>query len=293
MPLRSTISQAFRDGTWDAFSWRHVNEDDYYKQTGRILPTGRYAGDAVDQHAPAWCGCCYIVAVAQMVEDRARIAMALTRGRSSRHWHLCVQTLLDHFRERSVGNSWNACHGGFPVHVLECMQRGTCPLSWKAGVERRYGFARLLWKSVKTDLRVGVETPQRIPNAEVKTAILLRGPVVLEVSGERLKSLDERGIVTDLSPAPANHAVCVVGWTEYGGVEMWIVRNSWGSVRVPHAIPADLGCVTQGSNECDVDWDPWSGDPRDPGFLLLPCSFPPLHASSPSPWIEAAVREPR
>ena len=108
------------------------------------------------------------------------------------------------------------------------------------------------------------------------------GTVVLEVDAGTLKKHDKKGVVTDLSATSLpNHAVTVIGWK--GG--NWIVRNSWGKDRVPKQLPEDLNCVKRGKNDCKVEWETWTGDPEDPGFVLLPKHFPALHSKDPSPWI--------
>ena len=119
--------------------------------------------------------------------------------------------------------------------------------------------------------------------------ILKDGPVLLEVAGT-LKRVDAKGVVQDLTPRPSDHVVCVVGWTERGGEACWILRNSWGKRRVPLRVPDNVDqCVGIGYHKCRVEWEPWTGMPEDPGFLLLPCRFPPLHATTPSPWMACTV----
>jgi hypothetical protein len=125
----------------------------------------------------------------------------------------------------------------------------------------------------------------RIAPSEVRRALVRDGPVVLEIDGEVLMTLDARGACVDLAPRPANHAVTVVGWRD----EHWVVRNSWGGERVPERLPPDLSCVGRGWNACVVEWRAWRGDPLDPGFALLPMRYAPLHETDPSPWIAARV----
>lgn len=263
-------------------TWRRATEG---------VPPDRYASDAVDQHAEAWCGACYLVAAAQMVQDRAHVALARARGARVPPPRVSLQTLMDHFRERDVGPGWNACHGGFPEHVLQCLADGTCPLVMERGKrERWWGFARVTTRCPRADAPFRVSEPRRVMPWDVRAA-LADGPVVLEVSATTLKRLDARGVARDLTPREPDHAVCVVGWeTLVNGVECWIVRNSWGRARVPQSVPTDVDtCVARGRNDCAVAWEAWKGDPRDPGFLLLPISYAPLHALAPSPWLVADV----
>ena len=289
------------------FTWRHASP------VPGVLAPGRYADDVMDQHASSWCGACYLVSAATMVRDRAHIALArahAAHARSVRPPRLSLQTLLDHFRlggqEEDEGDhddsvpGWTACHGGFPMEVLACMRDGACPMVWEARGDAMpyewWGFPRLLRRCPATNVTgFSVTDPRRIPPARVKAELVEGGTLVLEVSAQTLKALDARGVATDLAPRDADHAVCVVGWDVVSGEEdeeeeVWIVRNSWGTERVPREVPEDAdACVARGRNACRVQWDAYRGDPRDPGFVLLPMSYVPLHAEAPSPWVAATV----
>jgi hypothetical protein len=256
------------------------------------VPNGRYASDAVDQHAASWCGCCYLVAAAQTVQDRAHIALARARVPHARP-RVSLQSLLDHFVEFDAGLGWNACHGGFPLHVLHCLADGRCPLVLaRVPNEPWFGFPRAVERCPRPDAAEWrVVHPRRVRPEDVLDA-LLDGPLVLEVSAETCKRVDARGVTVDLTPRPSDHAVSVVGWTHApgDGTRCWIVRNSWGAARVPRDVPDDMDvCVGRGHNTCSVAWEPWSGMPSEPGFLLLPTSYAPLHADAPSPWVVATV----
>lgn len=276
------------------FSWRR-EVGGPRSATHPELSPGVYACDAMDQHAPSWCGACYLVAAATSVSDRAHIALARAHhGRCVRPPRLSLQTLLDHFREWSAEPGWNACHGGFPLSVLRCMQDRTCPMVWeeRADAWEWWGFPRALTRCPVPDVTsFRVAGARRVPPETVKRELLEHGPLVLEVSARTLKTLDARGVATDLTPRPPDHAVCVVGWeTTADGVECWVVRNSWGDARAPKAVPTDITqCVARGRNACAVEWEPWRGMPSDPGFLLLPMRFAPLSSRTPSPWIAARV----
>lgn len=275
------------------FSWRRVDSFQYHRLTGgRIIPSGQYASDAVNQHAASWCGCCYLIASAQMVEDRARIALSKTAELCAARPRLSLQIVMDHYVEREAGPAWSACHGGVPLHVLQCMRDGTCPLVWTMERPPRtwLGFPRTRRAKERVEHPlVRVKVVGRISPSTVRDELLKYGPVVLEVSAQTLKSADPRGLVVDLTPRKPDHAVCVVGWSEVGGEACWIVRNSWGRTRAPVDVPRDMSCARKGSNDCVVQWEPWSGDPSDPGFCHLPQRFEPLSSCSPSPWLAARV----
>lgn len=277
-----------------AWNWRLPSE-----QPG--LPRAVYACDAFDQHAPSWCGACYLVAAATSVSDRAHIALARKHhaaGRCVRVPRLSLQTLLDHFHEWSAEPGWNACHGGFPLSVLRCLEDGTCPMVWERGEEARpewWSFPRLLDRCPAANVSsFRVANARRVAPDQVKRELRERGPLVLEVSAATVRRLDARGVAVDATPREPDHAVCVVGWqTTSDGVECWVVRNSWGRDRVPVDVPRDVGeCVSRGANACKVEWEPWRGMPDDPGCLLLPMHFAPLWARLPSPWIAADVVVP-
>lgn len=270
------------------FSWRAVRASD------GAAPPGRYAAEAVDQHRASWCGCCYMVAAVQCVEDRLHVARARSARAAPGRVRLSLQHVLDHFVELDAEPGWNACHGGFPLHVFECMGRGACPLVEEGGLRGRpvwRGHPRPVDRTpVDAAPRFRVANARRVPPDEVTRELLDRGPIVLEVSAHTLKKVDGRGVATDLTPRAANHAVAVVGWRDVDGEPCWIVRNSWGASRVPRAVPRDVSCVSRDGNDCEVEWEPWSGDPTDPGFALLPCSYAPLRrADGVSPWVAADV----
>ena len=107
---------------------------------------------------------------------------------------------------------------------------------------------------------------------------------MLEINAKTLKTTNSKGIVTDLTPREANHAVCVIGWKN----ECWIVRNSWGDM-VPIDVPKDLSCVVRGENKCSVSFEKWNNMLEDPGFVLLPFDYAPLHNKKISPWIYCGV----
>lgn len=268
-----------------SFSWRDTHRE-------------IRASDAVDQHGgTSWCGACYLVAAATSVQDRAHIALARKHrpNRCVRPPRLSLQIIIDHFEERDVVPGWSGCHGGFPLHVLQCMQNRTCPLVWEVASSPHawLGFPRIVTRCPVSDVAsFSVTGARRVPPEEVKRELKEYGPLVLEVSADTLKRLDARGVATDLEAREPDHAVCVVGWqTLENAGACWIIRNSWGTARVPKRIPRDAAeCVGRGFNICTVEeWEPWSGMPSDPGFLLLPMSYAPLWSHDPSPWIAATV----
>lgn len=258
------------------FTWRDVHSHPH-------VPDGSYAGTTFNQHRMGWCGCCYIVAVVQTVEDRGHI----TRPNDTRHT-VDMQTVVDHFNTSQTLETqrWNACHGGDPVHVIECLVTGACPVV----TTRRKRWLGHPLRTSNTPLGTApfrVTGVERTSTHNIMDEIHKRGPVVLEISAQTIKTVDSMGVVTDRSPNPPNHAVSVVGWKSTHAGPAWIVRNSWGQHRVPKSIPNDLQCVDIHANRCDVEWEYWVGDPHAPGFCYLPMSHPLLHMSD--PWIVPIV----
>ena len=268
-----------RKGVWtptimtrnDSFSWRDL--------TGRLNDSA--VADPVDQHSMSWCGFCYVVAVIQCIEDRGNILR-----RPSRRTQIDVQSIVDQFS--NVYNR-NACHGGKPTDLLDCLAQKRCILH-RASSTRWMGHPRRLpYHSSPLPSNVpyavtGYERPSTVQ--EVKRHIRREGPVVLMIHAANLKTVDARGVATDLTPRPINHSVSVIGWTHD---DCWIVRNSWGRTKVPKSVPVDMSCVSFQSNDCEVEWEPWVGDPRNPGFLYLPMRLASLHPPNPSPWIVPTI----
>ena len=257
-------------------------------------PVDRYAGNCMNQHSEGWCGMCYMSSAVQCFEDRAHLATARYAGEKIPRLRMDIQMVLDYFKDSTAPKGWNACHGGFPMHVLKCIKDGVCPIKWEydKGDRNLLGYSRGKVGQAKrrAERRPAprIVSVRHIPHADVEREIMERGPVVLEVSGDVIESADpETGICTELHHTEVDHAVCVVGWETRHGVRCWIVRNVWGKQGHPSE-PKSFKCVKVGQNECKVPWKKWTGDPTDPGFCLLPCSFAALKAS-PSPWIAPRV----
>lgn len=259
------------------FGWHDV-------RTHPHVPNGSYASTAFNQHSMGWCGCCYIVAVVQAVEDRGHIAHPC----DVRHT-VDMQTVVNHFNTSASEEDdaqWNACHGGFPEHVVECLMSGVCPLV-TTHHKRWLGYPLRTEKTPLGTAPYRVTGVKRIPTRDVMDEIYQRGPIVLEINAQTLKSCDREGVVTDHAPNTSNHAVAVIGWKQTHAGPSWIVRNSWGQNRVPVTIPDDVLCVNEDGNRCEVDWEYWTGDPNLSGFCYLPMSHPSLHMSD--PWIVPIV----
>ena len=179
----------------------------------RVLD-GAYACDVMNQHEVNWCGACYLVAAAQMVQDRAHIALKIRDPHNTANGpQLSLQTLMDHFEDEDFIRGWNVCHGGHPLHVLQCIEAGVCPMVIERAPRPVWmGFARATQTCAKPDeRRFRVVNSRRIHPSQVAAQLWTHGPVVLEVDAQTLKTADAEGVVRDQQPRPTNHAVCVVG----------------------------------------------------------------------------------
>ena len=173
------------------------------------------------------------------------------------------------------------------MHVIECLVSGVCPLVITKYKHWR-GHPSWTKKTPLSNTPFRVTEVHRISTRDVMDEIYRRGPVVLEINAQTIKSVDREGIVTDRSPNVPNHAVSVVGWKQTARAgPCWVVRNSWGQHRVPKTIPDDVMCVDEDGNRCQVDWEYWVGDPHAPGFCYIPMSLSIFHTSD--PWIVAIV----
>lgn len=245
-----------------SFTWQRVRT--------RFGGTVSFVSDAFDQHAVSWCGCCFVVAVVQCIEDRGHILM---RKRTP----LDMQGMLNHV-SHAFGK--NACRGGLPEDVLKCIIHGSCPLMRRRGCWTGRPQPVTHTQSSNVPFVVtGID--KAIYSHMVKDILRKDGPVILMINSDTLKAVDGKGVVTDLTYKVMNHAVTVVGWTED---DMWIVRNSWGRMRVPTALPDNLECVDDDNIECKVSWEYWIGDPNNPGFLFLPMTAEALQPPN-APWI--------
>jgi len=61
----------------------------------------------------------------------------------------------------------------------------------------------------------------------IMAEIYARGPVAAGIDATVLETYTG-GIITQTQPANIDHIVEIVGWGTEGGIDYWIVRNSWG-----------------------------------------------------------------
>lgn len=275
------------------FSWQRIHDDPR-------LPSGNYADNVMNQHAGGWCGACYLVSTAQMIRDRVHIALARRHKKRVPAPRGDFQRLLERFDGWNAQPGWTACRGGYPEFVLDCMRADAACRSFLSLEESSSSSSSLLGHVRFLERLLPPPPPpsvieyelgdvERVQDSDVRAALRRDGPLLLEISAKTVKSVDDRGIVQDLTMRDVDHVVCCIGWTRLrDGCDAWILRNSWGKKRAPMRLPQ---CAATGSNdptECDAQWIPWRGDPQNLGFFYLPCVY--TQQSPITHWISASVR---
>ena len=294
-----------------AWSWKAVGEEDallYARATGSALRAGQYASAPANQHFRMYCGCCFLVATVQCVQDRMNIAARdSVRGSDFRVYEFDLQRAVDDFSkaharaqrsleetgihmQQSNGTTWNACMGGEPVDVAAALLSGALRLvrahpwarwtsracSSSAGEEERGNDARIAYPI--RDYRL--LDPEDI--AGLKAAVL-RGPLVVGVRSDALWRMRAGRPVQCEGGAGADrdHVVSVVGWRQVDGLgDHWVARNSWGNGR-DEAIwsrPADVRACTQdcaasaggAPGACESAPVVWTNGAHEDGLVLLP-----------------------
>nr|WP_033824661.1 C1 family peptidase [Kitasatospora sp. MBT63] len=89
-------------------------------------------------------------------------------------------------------------------------------------------------------------------------AAVSQGPVVVSIAGENsdFRSFSGEGILDNPScPRTIDHVVSIVGYGTQGGVDYWIVKNSWGTSWGKDG----FGKIARGKNTCGIASAPsWS-----------------------------------
>ena len=276
------------------FTWKLVDSHTYEILTGTKISSGSYTSIPINQHKSSWCGCCYMVATMQMIQDRVHVKLG-KQNTDSRMFPWVIfdlQSMLDHYQayKAPFTHGWNACKGGLPLHLLNAIESKDCPLIFQEKDPKWLGHPQILKHARETNMKISIKNSKRIiPTADVGKRILENGPVILSISGKLLKEIDENGFVTSKKILKPDHAVSVIGWIYKNGVKHWIARNSWGGKEVPESIPKDMSCVTTTENTCKIKMESWVGDPQQPGFVYIPATYELLNDEQDSPWFEADI----
>lgn len=275
-----------------SFTWQNVSSNEYKNITGKKVSSGCYTSLPINQHKSSWCGCCYMVSVLQMIQDRVHVQLGKKNNSRMIPWLIFdLQSMLDHYQRYKAPYSrgWNACKGGIPLNLLNAIETQKCPLLLSKN-ETWVGYPREIKNVGSTNIKIVIKNSKRIvPTTNVEQTILENGPVVLSISGQLLKHIDEHGFVNTNKIMKPNHAVSVIGWLYKNERKYWIARNSWGEKEVPVSFPDDMSCVTTTGNNCKVKTEKWVGDPENPGFVYIPSDYTLLNDDDNSPWFETEV----
>jgi len=278
------------------FSWQRVNPEIYEKLTNTEIAAGNYASVPINQHKTKWCGCCYMVATLQMIQDRLHVSLGKknTNTRMSPWVVIDLQSMLNHYQKHKgpYTRGWNSCKGGIPLSLLNAIENKNVPLMFDLRKTKWMGHPEIIASTDISNTKISIENSRRItPTSLVEEEILKNGPVLLSISGALLKKNDEHGFITSNEILKINHAVTVIGWVHKNNKKYWIIRNSWGKEHVPKNVPQDMSCVTTYSNKCIIEKEKWSGDPNNPGHVYLDASYAPLNDDENSPWFVTYISE--
>lgn len=299
--LRMARRALLASGLPDEWSWQRIDEEHalaYEKSHARRIAIGDYASPVFNQHMSNWCGCCYLVAVVQMLQDRMHLILGLTNPEM--HMFPCfqfnMQLALDTYNayeKKRRGDEWNACTGGMPTRVMNAIASNNCILRLVADRHVWMGHPNSLQGDAFSDddeRNIELEALESLEMApdSIMRRIYKYGSIVLGINARCLLDptlSDRNGLIDTRIVAPRDHAVTVVGWKRIKRRTCWILRNSWGTEEVPTAKPAP-GCVGDDYNRCEVNRKTWIGDPTNPGHAYLPVDYEGLRGY-PSPWLDA------
>lgn len=277
------------------WSWSRITVKDsklWSAQFGKALGHGSFTSTIFNQHMSRWCGCCYLIATLQCIQDKMNILLSTLQPDEIAHpfIKLNVQIALDAYNDLRQANhpDWNACLGGDPKILIEAIQNEKVPLIL-AGAEgfAWYGHPRSVTDLPKTQVFLKHEEIVLENVVEsIQQAIFEFGPLVLGINANCMsdsKISERRGVIDTTVSGPRNHAVSVIGWKQINGNPHWICRNSWGKTNAPMQKPQDMTCVSTNRNACSVDKIVWKGDTSMPGYFYVPFDYGPI-GGNPSPW---------
>jgi len=219
--VHSPLPQDYIDKSALPDSW------DWRNQNGMSLVT-----EDLNQHIPQYCGSCWAHGSMSSVADRIKI---LRKGQWP-DYNLAIQFILN-----CGTNVAGSCDGGSAEGAFQFAQSGipiaTC-LQYMADDESCAPidtcrncvgppgsgtcFAQTNFTSFYVDQYADITG---VPN--IMAEIYARGPVAAGIDATVLETYTG-GIITVTQPANIDHIVSIVGWGTEGGIDYWIVRNSWG-----------------------------------------------------------------
>ena len=276
----------------DNWSWTMVSSQDatdWEKFTSKKIAPGVYTSQVFDQHMSNWCGCCYLVAVVQMLQDRLNIGYGVIDHAEDMYpiFYFDMQLALDTYNshEQKRRPDWNACQGGSPLSVLKSIDESWTELTLIDEGVVWMGFPQTKLPKIRDTIKIKEIDTLENRQESIMERIFRYGPVVLGIDSKCLRNPNiKNGIIDSNIYGKRDHALTVVGWKTIDGEKHWILRNSWKIV--PEERPEDKNCVLNNSNTCNVPMNDWIGDPDAPGYAYLKFSHPSIQGL-PSPWYDA------
>jgi len=200
----------------NAFDWRNISGVNY-------LTFSR------NQHIPQYCGGCWAFASTSALSDRINIL----RNGSWPQVNIAPQHLIN-------CNGGGTCDGGDPgpaysfIHDSGIVDETCCPYQALDGLKCKPSCT-ICWSATNcptpsnfTTWYVG-DYGSLSGKDHMKAEIYSRGPIACAIDATSELEAYTGGIFKQYAVPLPNHIVSVIGWGVQGGVEYWIVRNSWGT----------------------------------------------------------------
>jgi hypothetical protein len=149
----------------------------------------------------------------EMVLSEQKLINCVGKENSCRGgWH---GSAFNHLVEYGAAFPWDGADDPNPILHDYTGKDGACK-----GLKINKGFQALTWDYVPYP-------PDKIPAvAELKTALLEHGPLVVLVRITEAFQAYQDGLFNERAPGEVNHAVVLIGWDD--SKRAWLIQNSWG-----------------------------------------------------------------